>query len=79
MAIARKGKILIKPHTKACRRKRLEETLYASSLGVQAPPVPRATVMGWRHWQRKKQVTAAAFLGRRDFAAAEEAGWNIGH
>lgn len=72
-------KNLIKSHIREWGRRRLEETLYASSSGVQAPPVPRATVMGWRHWQRKKQVIAAAFLGRGDIAAAKEAGWYIGH
>lgn len=72
-------KTRIKSHIKEQGRRRLEETLYASSSGVRAHPVPRATVMGWRHRQRQKQVIALAFLGGGDFAAAKEAGWYIGH
>lgn len=52
---------------------------YAPLLGVFAPPVPRATAMGWRHRQRDKQVITAAFPGRGGFAAAKELGWYIGH
>lgn len=66
-------------HSEEQGRRRLEETLYASSWGVRAPPVPRAFLMGWRHWQHQKQVTATVLLGKGASAAAKEAVWYIGH